>query len=113
MADTIRRKNGRRQRSALPTKSLAGERIEAKGRDSMIQSRLRIYYGPDEEATETLDPPGPETVSVPLGEVFPALIDALENERTWVRDFEDDEITLPADLYQVILAYQHLQRPSA
>ena len=79
----------------------------------MIQSRLRIYYGPDEEATETLDPPGPETVSVPLGEVFPALIDALENERTWARDFEDDEITLPADLYQVILAYQHLQRPSA
>ncbi len=79
----------------------------------MIQNRLRIYYGPDEEATETLAPLSPETVSVPLGEVFPALIDALENERTWVRDFKDDEITLSTDLYKVILAYQHLQRPSA
>jgi hypothetical protein len=37
----------------------------------------------------------------------------VRNERTWLRDFEDDQITISTDLYEVILAYQHYRRPSA
>lgn len=81
----------------------------------MGQPKLRIYYGPSEEETTTLDASSERqnTVTVPLGEVFPLLADALDSERSWIRDFEDDEITIPSDLYEVMLAYQHFRRPSA
>jgi hypothetical protein len=53
-----------------------------------------------------------ETVDVSLGEIFPLLADAVNSQRTWLRDFEDDQIAVSTDLYEVILAYQHF-RPSA
>jgi hypothetical protein len=40
-------------------------------------------------------------------------MDAVHSGRTWLSDFEDDEVTLSTDLYEVILAYQHFRRPSA
>jgi hypothetical protein len=55
----------------------------------------------------------PDTVTVPLGEVCGWLTDALLNDRTWLRDFEDDEVTISSDLYDVILAYRHYRRPTA
>lgn len=75
----------------------------------MPHTRLRVYYGPAEDSTATLEsaPANPDQVTVSLGEVFPLLADAVHCERTWLRDFEDDEITISADLYEVILAYQH------
>jgi len=81
---------------------------------SMGQPRLRIYYGPSEE-TATLEASSSprETVTVSLSEVFPLLADAVRSERTWLRDFAGDEITISTDLYEVILAYQHYCRPSA
>ena len=81
----------------------------------MLESRLRIYVGPDNQSVTTLEPTtsNRDTVSVPLGEVFPLLADAVASERTWLRDFEGDEITISTDLYEVILAYQHHRRPSA
>jgi hypothetical protein len=79
----------------------------------MASSRLRIYCGPEDDGVTTLDGHAKrETVSVSLGEVFPLLADAIHSERTWLRDFEDDEITISADLYEVVLAYQHCRRPT-
>ena len=84
------------------------------GRDAVIQP-LRIYYGPEGDSTAVLSESKvrENTVTVPLGDVFPALINALESGRTWPQDFADDEITIPADLYEVLLGYQHYRRPSA
>jgi hypothetical protein len=81
----------------------------------MARSRLRVYYGPESApaTTKTEARAGQATVSLPLGEIFPLLADAVRSERTWLRDFEDDEITISSDLYEVILAYQHCRRPSA
>jgi hypothetical protein len=45
--------------------------------------------------------------------VLPLLADALASRRTWLRDFEEDEITISSDLYEVLLAYRHFRRPSA
>ncbi len=80
----------------------------------MPRTRLRVYYGPHEDGVTTLDAPNParEQVTVPLGEVFPLLADAVKCERTWLQDFEEDEITISTDLYEVILAYQHYRRPT-
>ena len=82
----------------------------------MAASRLRVYYGPEEidGNVATMDTlPLRETVSLPLGEVLPLLMDAVKNRRQWVGDFFDDNITISSDLYEVLLAYQHFRRPSA
>lgn len=80
------------------------------------QSRLKIFRGPqqlpagknlDEELTDE------GSVTLPAGEVLPLLADAIANQRTWLSDFEEDEITISADLYEVLMAYQFFRRPSA
>jgi len=80
----------------------------------MSRAQLRVYYGPETAASKTAENRVQEnTVQLRLGEIFPLLADAVRSERTWLRDFEDDEITISTDLYEVILAYQHCRRPSA
>ena len=80
----------------------------------MARSRLRVYYGPQPVAVEPAHQSNAEqNVTLPLGDILPLLADAYQSQRTWLRDFEDDEITLSTDLYEVILAYQHCRRPSA
>ena len=76
---------------------------------------LRIYRGPDEDTLEERKTVSADLnhVTVSVGEVLPLLADALASRRTWLRDFEDDEMTISADLYEVLLAYRHYRRPSA
>jgi hypothetical protein len=81
----------------------------------MPASNLRIYRGPEEVAAPTLaqSTGGKPCVTVALSEVLPLLADAVNSRRTWLSDFDDDEITVSADLYEVLLAYQYYRRPSA
>lgn len=83
-------------------------------RKDAAASRLRIYYGPDQDA-ETLRSPATqvETISVPAGELFPLLASAVRDGRAWLADFADDQLQIPLDLYEVLLAYQHYRRPLA
>jgi hypothetical protein len=77
--------------------------------------QLRIYRGPSDDAIDTS--PAASTslnqVTVSVSEVLPLLADALASRRTWLRDFEQDEMTISSDLYEVLLAYRHYRRPSA
>lgn len=80
----------------------------------MAASQLRVYYGPEAGIASAADEKSDHgTVCVSVGEILPLLADAVSSERTWLRDFEDDEMTISSDLYEVILAYQHFRRPSA
>jgi hypothetical protein len=74
---------------------------------------LRIYRGPRDEATATIDCADDSRVTVNVGEVLPLLADAMASRRTWLQDFERDDITISADLYEVLMAYQYFRRPSA
>ena len=83
----------------------------------MARTHLRVYYGPenaggvaDESLEQHVDP---NMVTVQAGEIFALLADAVRSQRTWLNDFADEEIKISADLYEVILAYQHCRRPSA
>ncbi len=81
----------------------------------MARSQLRIYNGPEEDSSVTLSesPTGQRVVSMPVGEILPLLAEAVSSQRTWLADFEDDDITISTDLYEVLLAYQHFRRPTA
>lgn len=80
----------------------------------MAYSRLRVYHGPEDHeaagvATNTTARP---CVTVPLSEVLSQLADAVATQRAWLEDFEDDEVTISADLYEVLMAYRYY-RPVA
>lgn len=77
----------------------------------MPTSRLRLYRGPETVVQHESDDDSRVTLSV--AEVLPLLADAVNSNRTWLRDFAHDEITIPADLYEVLSAYQYLRRPVA
>jgi hypothetical protein len=84
----------------------------------MARANLRIYRGPAEKKTipapvRNASKSGAANVTVNLGEVLPLLADAVRSQRTWLSDFEDDEITISADLYEVLLAYQYFRHPAA
>lgn len=82
----------------------------------MRQNHLRVYYGPQEESATVRVAEAQhrrDAVSVPLMDVLPLLADAVRSDRTWLRDFADDEVSISMDLYEVLLAYQHYRRPSA
>jgi hypothetical protein len=79
----------------------------------MAPSHLRVYYGPPSEVQGADNETAKDQVSAPLGEILPLLVDAVNSDRTWLRDFAHEEINISTDLYEVILAYQHYRRPSA
>ena len=76
----------------------------------MTNSHLKIYCGPDE--TETFAT-AEDTVTISVGEVLPLIADAVNKQRTWLGDFEQEDITISRDLYEVLSAYQFFSRPSA
>ena len=81
----------------------------------MARSQLRVYYGPEDDTCQTLAAPtfGKSCVTLPAADVLPLLADAVRSERTWLHDFDGDEITISSDLNDVLIAYQHFQRPGA
>ena len=83
-----------------------------------MSKRLRLYLGTDEDAQ--IDPlasdaveTNPKTVTVKLGDVLGAMQDAKNKQRLWLHDFADEEVTISADLYEVIMAYEGFRRESA
>lgn len=73
----------------------------------MMRHRLRIFTGEDDTTRNVA-----ENVTVRLGDISQALIDANRWNRTWVNDFADDEIQVSSDLYEILSAYIRL-RPGA
>ncbi len=79
------------------------------GRDSTVQHRFRIFTGSEGESAAA----EPDRVTVPVGDIFPLLADALDDNRAWLDDFADEEITVSSDLYDVMMAYRYFHRPTA
>lgn len=78
----------------------------------MAACQLRVYYGPNQSSANPADATA-STVTLPLGEILPLLAEAVQSRRTWLNDFDTDDVTISTDLYEVLLAYQHYRRPSA
>ena len=57
-----------------------------------------------------VSPAAPAFVSVRLGDVLQPLASALLADRTFLRDFADDQLQLPADLLACLQASGHIHR---
>jgi hypothetical protein len=81
----------------------------------MARNHLRIFHGPDDTQEIVLRAAGPnrQGVTVPLSDILAALVHASNQKRAWLHDFAEDPITIPNDLYDVLMAYQQYHRPSA
>lgn len=79
----------------------------------MARPQLRVYLGSEDSCELAKSSPlQPERadVTVALGDVLPLLVDAVQTRRAWLRDFEHDRVSLSADLYEVLMAYQDLRQ---
>ncbi len=73
-----------------------------------MRQRLRLYTGEEQRAAAVAEP----EVTVRLGDISRILADAVRTNRSWVRDFEDDQIQISSDLFEVLSTYWNL-RPGA
>lgn len=74
-----------------------------------MRPRLRLFTGADEQETATCPEPD---VSIKLSDLTRVLADAIIWDRSWIQDFNEDEIRISADLFEVLSTYAHL-RPTA
>lgn len=48
-----------------------------------------------------------DQVTVCWGDILPWLVDAIESKRSWIHDFDGDQVQISRDLHDVICAYRH------
>lgn len=70
----------------------------------MARSRLRVYFGPDDVAEPDLTARR-RMVAVPLKDLTALLVDAARTQRAWLKDFNDEEVTISEDLHEILQAY--------
>ena len=75
----------------------------------MATARLRVF---PHVADEAFDDDRSPSMSIPLSDLYPLLSQAFRENYTWLRDFENDEVVISGDLYEVIRAFANI-RPSA
>lgn len=73
----------------------------------MDNQSIRLFSPNGQDET-----PAPK-VTVSVGDLVPLLIDAWETDRTWLQDFQKDEVAVSEDLYEVLLAYHQIRRCDA
>jgi hypothetical protein len=76
----------------------------------MATARLRVFPRPDDQVADDRD----DTPSMPvrLIDLYPLLAQAFRDNYVWLQDFEDDEVLVSSDLYEVVRAFSDC-RPSA
>lgn len=75
----------------------------------MPTPRLRIYPRPHDEPEVGQASPG---IPIRLSDLYPLLAQAYRDNFVWLRDFEEDELLVSNDLFEVVRAFSDY-RPSA
>ena len=82
------------------------------------ESRLKIYFGPNERLEVNDSSPEAkqkeadygQKVVVKLAEILDPLTDAIDTNRAWLNDFREDEVTISKDLHDVLTVYRNMRR---
>jgi hypothetical protein len=76
----------------------------------MATARLRVFPHPEEDESRPQErAPG---VPIRLVDLYPLLAQAYHDHFVWLRDFEDEQLLVSKDLYDVVNAFSNC-RPSA
>ena len=75
----------------------------------MATARLRVFPHPDQDEPVVEHAPA---VPIRLAELYPLLAQAYRDNYVWLRDFEEDQLLVSPDLYEVVRAFADC-RPSA
>ena len=75
----------------------------------MATARLRVFSPVADVPTEEFRSP---SMPISLADLYPLLAQAFRDNYTWLRDFENDEVLVSSDLYEVVRAFSNI-RPSA
>ena len=75
----------------------------------MPTPRLRIFPAPRTSPTTTATSPA---IPIRLVDLYPLLAQAYRDNYVWLRDFEEDELLVSNDLFEVVRAFSDY-RPSA
>ena len=70
-----------------------------------MRQRLRLFIGEDEQSEPDLVP----EVSIRLDQLAQILSDATRWDRTWLQDFSDEKVKVPADLYELMMIYSEMR----
>lgn len=76
----------------------------------MATARLRVFPHPEED--ETREDTHIPDVPIRLVDLYPLLAQAYRDNFVWLRDFEDEQLLVSKDLYDVVRAFFDC-RPSA
>jgi hypothetical protein len=75
----------------------------------MATAHLRVFPRPEDEAQGPSHAPA---VPIRLVDLYPLLAQAYRDNYVWLRDFEDDQLLVSSDLFEVVRAFSNC-RPSA
>lgn len=75
----------------------------------MATAQLRVFPRPEDEPQ---DLPHAPAVPIRLVDLYPLLEQAFRDNYIWLRDFEDDQLLVSSDLFEVVRAFSNC-RPSA
>ncbi len=88
--------------------------------DPLRTSSLRLFSPTDEspdslqtrqrELDQVTGVSSAKRVDVALADFAPVIADAVASGRGWLTDFATDTVSIDADLYEVLLAYQQMRR---
>lgn len=75
----------------------------------MATARLRVFPRPDAEPNDETHAPA---VPIRLTDLYPLLAQAYRDNYVWLRDFEDEQVLVSNDLFEVVRSFTDC-RPSA
>ncbi len=75
----------------------------------MATARLRVFPRPEDVPGDEAHAP---SIPIRLADLYPLLAQAYHDHYVWLRDFEDEEMLVSNDLFEVVRSFSD-SRPSA
>jgi hypothetical protein len=75
----------------------------------MATAHLRVFPRPEDDPHDDVHAPA---VPIRLADLYPLLAQAYRDNYVWLRDFEEDQLLVSSDLFEVVRAFSDC-RPSA
>jgi hypothetical protein len=75
----------------------------------MTTARLRVFPRPEDEPEDEAHAP---SIPIRLSDLYPLLAQAYQDNYVWLHDFEEDQLLVSSDLFEVVRAFSNC-RPSA